>query len=110
MKRENTTSLMSGIIAFIAASCCIGPALFVLFGSSVGFFRGLKFLAPFRPYLLILAGLVLGFSFYKLYLKKQACNCVEEQRSKLISRIIFWFGTGLFVVSLTFEPLLSILA
>ena len=77
----------------LATSCCIGPAIFVVFGTSVGFMGKLSIFEPYRPYFLTAAAAMLGFSFWKLYLKKPDCDCEEDVRVKKIARIILWIGT-----------------
>jgi hypothetical protein len=62
--------------------------------------------APFRPWFLAAAAAMLGFSFWKLYLKKADCNCEEDVRVKKIARIILWVGTSLFLIALSFQRVL----
>ncbi|MGV7223793.1 MAG: mercuric transporter MerT family protein [Nitrospinales bacterium] len=59
------------LASFLAASCCIGPAIFVIFGTSASFMSSFTFLEPLRPYLHGTAILLLGFSFWKLYLNNR---------------------------------------
>ena len=106
MKNENISSMGTIFASFLAASCCIGPAIFVIFGTSASFMSNLTFLEPLRPYLLGAAILLLGFSFWKLYLKKQDCNCEEDFRARKIARGIFWVGTVAFVFSASFQSVL----
>lgn len=106
MKNENISSMGTIFASFLAASCCIGPAIFVMFGTSASFMSNLTFLEPLRPYLLGAAILLLGFSFWKLYLKKQNCSCKEDFRARKIARGIFWVGTVAFVFSASFQSVL----
>lgn len=106
MKAENASSLGTIAASFIAASCCIGPAIFVLFGTTAGVFGGLPALEPLRPYLLGLALLLLSFSFWKLFLKKPDCRCREDLRVRKIARAIFWAGAVAFVFSASFQTVL----
>ena len=98
----------SGVIiaSLLATSCCIGPAIFVVFGTSVGFMGNLSFFDPFRPYFLTVAAIMLGFSFWKIYLKKPDCDCEEDVRTKKIARIILWSGAILFLFALFFQKIL----
>jgi len=100
-------SLLSnyGAIAasLLATSCCIGPAVFVIFGTSVGFLGRLAFLDPLRPWLLGLAFLMLGYSFWKLYLKPPPCDCAEDRRSRRMARAIFWAGFSALVFAASFR-------
>ncbi len=70
MKIENVSTIGTVIASFLAASCCIGPAIFVVFGASAGFLGKLAFFETYQPYLLSAGFLMLGFSFWKLFIKK----------------------------------------
>ena len=106
MKTENISSFGTLIASFLAASCCIGPAIFVVFGASVGFMGKLTFFDTYRPYLLGAGFLMLGFSFWKLFLKKPDCTCEADIRSRKIARGIWWVGFGALVFAATFQPVL----
>jgi len=106
MKKENISSLGTIIASLLATSCCIGPAIFVVFGTSVGFMGKLSIFEPFRPYFLAVAAAMLGFSFWKLYMKKPDCDCKEDVRVKKVARIILWVGTVLFLFALSFQKIL----
>ena len=92
MKKETMTSLGAIAAALLAAACCIGPVVFVLFGASFAVLGKLSFMEQFRPYFLGIAGLMVGYSFWKLYLKKSDCACPADVRIRRISRWIFWVG------------------
>ncbi len=61
MKQENASSFLAIAMAFLATSCCLGPAIFLVFGTSIGFLGEFSFLSPLRPYFLGFAYVVLGF-------------------------------------------------
>lgn len=92
MEKETLSSFGAMVAALLAATCCIGPVLFVLFGASFAFVGKLSFMEQFRPFLLGLAGILVGFSFWKLYLKKTDCTCPADIRIRRASRWIFWVG------------------
>jgi mercuric ion transport protein len=106
MKTENISSMGTILTSFLAASCCIGPAIFVIFGTSASFMSGFTILEPLRPYLLGAAILLFGFSFWRLYLKKPDCSCDEDFRARKIARGIFWVGAVAFVFSASFQRVL----
>lgn len=106
MKTENISSFGTLIASFLAASCCIGPAIFVVFGASVGFMGKLTFFDTYRPYLLGAGFLMLGFSFWKLFIKKPDCKCEADVRSRKIARGIWWIGFAALVFAATFQPVL----
>jgi len=78
MKTENISNFGTIIASLLATSCCVGPAIFVVFGTSIGFLGKFSFLEPFTPFFLGAAVLMLGFSFWKLYLKNPDCSCESE--------------------------------
>jgi len=106
MAKGKIAGFGSIVASFLAASCCIGPALFVLFGTSVGFLGKLSVLNKYRPYLLAAAFLMLGYSFWNLYIKKPDCTCAEDFRNRRIARFIFWIGLGSFLFALSFQKLI----
>lgn len=106
MKKENISSTIAVIVSFLAVSCCIGPAIFVIFGVSAGFMGNLGFLEVYKPYFLGAGFLMLSFSFWKIYIKKRTCDCTEDIRMKKISKGIFWFGFILLVTAASFQKIL----
>ncbi len=89
------------VTALLAASCCIGPLLFLLFGIT-----GLGFLASiawFRPYLLGITAALCFVSYRYAYGK--GADCADNGRCGLrtmrIKKVLFWvliafalFGVG----------------
>ncbi len=113
MTREGFSALLGTLASFFAASCCVGPTLFVLFGTSLGGLGFLSFLEPYRPYFLLAGYLAVGYSLYSLYLKrvvkenllkKPAVECAcEESITNRISKGITWLALLLLIVA-TFYP------
>ncbi len=56
-----------------------------------------------RPYLLGVGFLMIGFSFWKLYVRKPDCNCEADVRSMKIARSIWWLGFASLVFAATFQ-------
>jgi mercuric ion transport protein len=106
MKKETVASCSIVATSFLAASCCIGPAIFVVFGASIAFLGRLTFMEAFRPYLLGAGGGLLGYSFWRLYLKKTECNCKGDVRAQRIARVVFWFGFAAIVFAASFQTIL----
>lgn len=116
-KKEIISSTISVVSAFIAGSCCVGPALFVIFGTSfstIGFLGSV--FEPYRWLFLSIGYLSIGYSLYKLYdIKGQIkkifgkpaikCACNESAWAKRLSIGITWFSFTLLVIA-TFYPLL----
>ena len=85
MKRENKL-IGAGLLAAITASlCCITPVLALIAGTS-GIASTFSWLEPFRPYLIGLTILVLGFAWYqKLKPQKEIdCECDTDDKPKFI--------------------------
>lgn len=76
----------AGILSAIAASlCCITPVLALIAGTS-GAASTFSWIEPFRPYLIGITILVLGFAWYqKLKPKKKPdCHCETDANPKFI--------------------------
>jgi len=49
-------------VSFLIASCCIAPAIFLLFGVSVGALGALSALEPYRPIFMVAGGMALVYA------------------------------------------------
>lgn len=91
----------AGVLAAVAASlCCITPVLALLVGTS-GLASTFSWMEPFRPYLIGLTAVVLGFAWHQKLKPKKAvdidCDCEEDDKP-------------LFIQSKTFLGLVTVLA
>jgi mercuric ion transport protein len=85
MKSENKL-IGAGLLTAITASlCCITPVLALIAGTS-GSASTFSWIEPFRPYLIGLTILVLGFAWYqKLKPQKEIdCECETDEKQKFI--------------------------
>jgi copper chaperone CopZ len=85
MKSENKL-IGAGLLTAITASlCCITPVLALIAGTS-GIASTFSWIEPFRPYLIGLTILVLGFAWYqKLKPQKEIdCDCETDEKPKFI--------------------------
>jgi copper chaperone CopZ len=85
MKSENKF-IGTGLLAAITASlCCITPVLALIAGTS-GIASTFSWIEPFRPYLIGLTVLALGFAWYqKLKPRKEIdCECETDEKPKFI--------------------------
>ena len=83
MKSENKL-IGAGLLTAITASlCCITPVLALIAGTS-GIASTFSWIEPFRPYLIGLTILVLGFAWYqKLKPQKEIdCDCEMDEKTK----------------------------
>jgi len=112
--KELLGSLVGTFASLLAASCCIVPALFVVFGISAGSLSFLSVLEPYRWYFLTVAYIAVGYSLHKLYLKNWVkekilkkpvveCTCKEPDWPQKLSKGAIWFALVLLVIA-TFYP------
>jgi mercuric ion transport protein len=110
MKTENYTGIGAILSSFLIASCCIGPAVFVIFGTSLSFLGWFSVFEPYQAYFMALAAILLSFSFWKLYLKKSDCNCEEKDtRINAVSKVIFWLGLSFFILAISLPWILLLI-
>ncbi|MDT8414617.1 MAG: mercuric transport protein MerTP [Flavobacteriaceae bacterium] len=94
------------LVALSASLCCITPVLALLSGTS-GFASTFSFMEPFRPYLIALTLLILGFAWY-LKLKPGTpqeikCACGDDEKKPFIqTRLFLGIVTVFAVLMLTF--------
>ncbi len=112
--REFFGSLVGTFASLLAASCCVVPTLFVVFGVSAGSLSFLSALEPYRWYFLAVAYIAVGYSLYKLYLKNWVkekllkkpaieCACEEPDWTQKLSKGVTWVALVLLIVA-TFYP------
>lgn len=87
--------LGGAVVAALAASlCCILPVIAIAFG--LGAFGVASIFESIRPYMLIVVGLALAFSFYRIYLRPEKCGEGDACSTKPIGRfnqIVLWAAT-----------------
>jgi len=99
------TSLISAIAASL---CCITPVLAMIAGTS-GIASMFSWIEPFRPYLIGLTVLVLGFAWYqKLKPQKEIdCECDTEENPKFIQSKTFLGIVTVFAIVMLAFPFYS---
>ena len=82
---KNKLEFTSILTAITASLCCITPVLALIAGTS-GIASTFSWIEPFRPYLIGLTVLVLGFAWYqKLKTQKEIdCECETDEKPKFI--------------------------
>ena len=106
MNKETMASVGAMAVALLAAACCFGPVVFVLFGASFALLGKLSFMEAFRPYFLGLVGIMIGYSFWKLYLKKTDYTCPADIRIRRISRLIFWVSLAVVLLAAFYKTVI----
>ena len=104
MKTEYKLIGTSLLTAITASLCCITPVLAIIAGTS-GVASTFSWIEPFRPYLIVLTILVLGFGWYqKLKPKKEIdCECETDEKSKFIqSKMFLGIVTAFAIIMLSF--------
>ena len=109
-----------GLSALIA-SCCVGPALFLLFGVSVGVLSRLSALEPLRPYLIAAGGGLLAWAGWRLYRRPAPAAagaadaaCAEEACGPGAAgprrmRRLFWVAVGIYTLAIAWPVLFEAL-
>ncbi len=95
-------AVFTGVLAAIAASsCCISPVIAAIAGAG-GASSSLSWMEPYRPYLIGLAVLAIGYAWYAHPRSKQEddCGCDIEKPK--------WYQTRTFLISMTIFAILSI--
>tara|TARA_R100001369_G_scaffold91391_1_gene132571 strand:- start:239 stop:838 length:600 start_codon:yes stop_codon:yes gene_type:complete len=108
MKSENKL-IGTGLLTAITASlCCITPVLSLISGAS-GIASTFSWIEPFRPYLIGLTILVLGFAWYqKLKPQKEIdCECETDEKPKFIQSTTFLGVVTVFAVIMLAFPYYS---
>ncbi|MFT7298565.1 MAG: mercuric ion transport protein [Sphingobacteriales bacterium] len=104
---KNDNKLMgAGILTAITASlCCITPLLALIAGAS-GAAASFSWVEPFRPYLIGLTILVLGFAWYqKLKPKSDVdCECDPPEKEKFIQSKLFLGLVSVFAIVMLAFP------
>lgn len=117
MKRE--TLATGGVLGLsvLIASCCLGPALFLLFGVSVGMLGSLSVFAPVRPYLIAVGGGLLLYAGMRIYRTSPAAAeaecadgaCAPGSPARRLSRRLFWVASGLYVAAVAYPTVVAAL-
>ncbi len=104
IKKENVF-LGGAVLAAVASSlCCVLPLVAVLFG--LGAFGAASAFETLRPYLLVLAFAALGFSFYRIYFRREECAETDVCATKPIGKVnqlFLWTGV-LVILTFAFAP------
>ena len=104
MNTEKTSKNVAytGLFAAVAASsCCIPPVIALIAGVGGGA-STLSWMEPFRPYLIGLAVLAIGYAWYSYLKTKKADDCCEVDAKPK------WFQTKGFLIGITLFAAISI--
>ncbi len=86
MKTEKTSknAAYTGLFAAVASSSCCIPPVIALIAGVGGSASALSWMEPFRPYLIGLAIVAIGYAWYNYLKPKNAddCGCEVDAKSK----------------------------
>lgn len=109
MRKSGRGGVIGGFAAvFLSLSCCIGPAVFIITGATVGALGRLSVFAPYKIYFLIAAGGFLIYAVFRYYIKPQACSCSADRRRRRLGRLLTGAGIVLFILSMFFEQIVRL--
>ena len=93
----------TGLFAAITASACCIPPVIALIAGVGGSASALSWLEPFRPYLIGLAIVTIGYAWYNYFQLKNTedCECDINEKPK-------WFQTKGFLIAVTLFAVISI--
>ncbi|TXE13275.1 mercuric transport protein MerTP [Algoriphagus aquimarinus] len=110
MKSENKIIGAGMLTAITASLCCITPVLALIAGTS-GIASTFSWVDPFRPYLIGLTVLALGFAWYQKLFPKETdtqkeidCECATDEKRKFIQTKTFLGIATLFAVTMISFP------
>jgi copper ion binding protein len=104
MSTEKTSkkAAYTGLLAAIAASSCCIPPVIALIAGVGGSASALSWMEPFRPYLISIAAVAIGYAWYDYLKPKKADDCCEiDAKPK-------WFQTKGFLIGITLFAAISI--
>lgn len=102
---KSVVSIGSILAAIGAASCCVIPFTLATLGISGAWIGNFTALAPYQPYFLGLAALLLAAGFVLVYRKRAACadgTYCARPASDRIARIALWSAAALVVLAVAF--------
>ena len=102
-KKTSNKAAYTGLFAAIAASSCCIPPVIALIAGVGGSASALSWMEPFRPYLIGLAAVAIGYAWYNYYKLKNTddCDCEIDEKPR-------WFQTKGFLIGITLFAAISI--
>ena len=104
MSTEKTSknAAYTGLFAAVAASSCCIPPVIALIAGVGGSASALSWMEPFRPYLIGLAIVAIGYAWYNYLKPKKAEDCCEVDAKPK------WYQTKGFLIGITLFAAISI--
>ncbi|MDO7171120.1 mercuric transport protein MerTP [Mariniflexile sp. AS56] len=105
----NIKLIATGVITAITASlCCVTPVLALIAGTT-GIASTFSWIEPFRPYLMGLTVLILGYAWYQKlkFVESVDCACETDEKPKFIQSKTFLAIVTVFAVVMLAFPYYS---
>ncbi|MBL1281295.1 MAG: mercuric transport protein MerTP [Fluviicola sp.] len=100
--KKSKNAAYTGLLAALAASSCCIPPVIALIAGVGGSASALSWMEPFRPYLIGLAVIAIGYAWYNHFKSKKEDDCgCEIEKPK-------WYQTKTFLVAITVFAVISI--
>ena len=102
-KKNSKNLAYTGLFAAVAASSCCIPQVIALIAGVGGSASAFSWIEPFRPYLISIAIIAIGYAWYNYLKPKNAddCGCEVDSKPK-------WFQTKGFLIGITLFAAVSI--
>lgn len=96
--------------AALIASCCLGPVLFLVFGTTIGALGALSVLEPYRAYFIATGLGFWAYGFHRLYLRKPraagGADCTEAcERPSSRARALLWVAFAILLLAIALPHL-----
>ena len=100
--KTSKNAAYTGLFAAVAASSCCIPPVIALIAGVGGSASALSWMEPFRPYLIGIAVVAIGYAWYDYLKPKKAEDCCEVDAKPK------WFQTKGFLIGITLFAAISI--
>jgi len=110
-----TAAAATLVSATLAASHCLAPIAFAIFGTTVGAVAAFSVLARYQPYFLAAGFACWGYGFYRLYSRNAGprntpVTPATSDRSLGRARTLLWVGFGGLLVAIALPRVAALLA
>lgn len=112
-KKTIIATIASFVPSFLIASCCLGPLIFILTGTSIAWLSGFTALSKYKTFLIIGAFALLTYPFYQLYINRSKikCDCeINSSNAKLkkLNKILFWLSFIILTIATIYPYLFNL--
>tara|TARA_R110002073_G_scaffold63391_1_gene158731 strand:+ start:17536 stop:18135 length:600 start_codon:yes stop_codon:yes gene_type:complete len=101
-KKTSKNAAYTGLFAAVAASSCCIPPVIALIAGVGGSASALSWMEPFRPYLIGLAVIAIGYAWYAYLKPKKEDDCCEVDAKPK------WYQTKGFLIGITLFAAIAI--